>query len=156
VASARRTPIAAERRTLVSLSRSLEDMGIEATEPALLLTTFQHVRNFGRDTRERYSKVASNRVLTAAYAQEMPPHPTPNVRGCDLDPADPLVDEWTVIVVGSDFARGFFARQRGSDRDVFDLIMSDDRELVLDAAKPLLQRLKPTELTNGAAEFIRR
>lgn len=143
VASARLSSIAAGRPTLVGLSRSLEDLGIQAREPALLLTTFQHVNHFSDETRHRYSQVAANRVLTAAYGEKMPPNPTTNVRGCELDPADPLVDEWTVIVVGSDFARGFFARQRDSSRTTFDLIMSDDRELVLEAARPLLQRLKP-------------
>lgn len=143
IASARQSSIAAGRRTLLGLSRALENLGIHATEPALLLTTFQHVRNFSDETRDRYSKVAANRVLTAAFAEAMPPHPTSNVRGCDIDPADPLVAEWTVIVVGSDFARGIFAKQREHNRDTFDLIMSDDRELVLEAARPLLQRLEP-------------
>lgn len=142
-------PIATAKRTLIGLSQALEDLGIQAHEPALLLATFQHVRHFSGEIRERYSRVASNRVLTAAFGEQMPANPTRNVRGCDLDPADPLVDEWTVIVVGSDFARGFFARQRDADREMFDLIMSDDRDLVLHAARPLLQRLKPVPVSTA-------
>jgi EAL domain-containing protein (putative c-di-GMP-specific phosphodiesterase class I) len=147
VANARLSAIATGRPTLVGLSRALEDLGIQAREPALLLSTFQHARHFSVEIRERYAKAASSHVLTAAFGEQMPATPTRNVRGCALDPSDPLVGEWTVIVVGSDFARGFFARQRDPSRETFDLIMSDDRELVLEAARPLLQRLKPEPVT---------
>jgi hypothetical protein len=141
VANLRAVSSFATREILRPLSRELEDRGVRAAEPTVLLTTFQHGENFDVETRRRYSKLAAHGVLTAAFGHGMPLAPGPHIRGCPLLPDDPLVGEWNVIVIGSTFAGGMFAKQRSiSD---FDLILSQDRDLVLDAARPLLQRLPP-------------
>jgi hypothetical protein len=54
-----------------------------------------------------------------------------------------------VIVIGSQFAGGLFARElpdseRKEQRE-FELIVSYDRNLVLAAARPLLDRLLPLD-----------
>jgi EAL domain-containing protein (putative c-di-GMP-specific phosphodiesterase class I) len=136
----------ATKEVLVPLSRQLEDRGVHTTEPSVLLTTFQTGHNFDSATRRRYSALAADGVLTATFAHEMPLCPGPNIRGCPLKLGDPLIGEWNVIVIGSQFAGGLFARERaggnGGARS-FDLIFSEDRDLVLAAARPLIERLPP-------------
>ena len=142
------------KRTLLALSRVLEDRGVHASEPTVLLTTFQQARNFDEATRRRYAGIAAEGMLTAVYALGMTEHPVRNVRGCPLAADDPLVGEWTVIVIGGRFAGGLFARQRtggSSDQAVFDIVATDDREVVLAAAIPLLRRLAPAPLPEARA-----
>jgi EAL domain-containing protein (putative c-di-GMP-specific phosphodiesterase class I) len=138
----------ATKPTLLALSRSLEDLGLHADEPTVLLTTFQHARFFDEATHRRYRTLAENGILTATFAEGMPPRPAPQIQGVSLEPSDPLVGEWNVIVVGSRFAGGLFAKERvtvdGRERE-FDLVESYDRDLVLAAARPLLARLSPAD-----------
>jgi EAL domain-containing protein (putative c-di-GMP-specific phosphodiesterase class I) len=147
VAQLRHPSAVATRDSLIPLSRRLEERGIHAAEPTVLLTTFQHSRHFDRATRGRYGDLAAHGVLTAAFAHGMALDPGPNIRGCPLTLDDPLVGEWNVIVIGSQFAGGLFARERtatvGRDMREFDLIVSEDRDLVLAAARPLIERLPP-------------
>ena len=137
----------ATRRELLSRSKALEDQGIHATEPTVLLATFQHARFFDPATRRRYSNLAAHGILTAIYAQDLPINPAPNIRGCPLAATDPLTRQWTVIVIGSQFAGGLFAKQHNTattdPQRTFELVTSNDRDLILAAARPLIQRLTP-------------
>lgn len=147
VARAHRPAGQATKRTLFALSRHLEDKGVTATEPTVLLATFQHARYFDDRTRHRYARLAGSSIFTAVYATDMPTQPAADVRGCPLNGDDPLTAEWNVIVIGSHFAGGLFARQLPFDGDdpdrPFDLIISYDRATVLAAARPLIQRIRP-------------
>lgn len=136
----------AERRTVLRHSHILEDHGIYAVEPTVLLTTFEDVRFFDAPTRERYTKLADQGMLTAVYGPGMPTDPAPKIRGWAISRDDPLAAEWTVIVVGNRFAGGLFARRRNRSAGpgrTYDLIVSDDRDVVLAAASPLLERMAP-------------
>jgi DICT domain-containing protein len=77
----------------------------------------------------------------------MPATPAPGVRGASLAPGDPLRGEWAVIMVGPHFAAALVARDCGDDGpDVdrrFDVVITHDRDLVVRAAQPLLDRLLP-------------
>jgi len=145
IAAALAPAIRAGRRTVLMHSRAVEDHGIYAAEPTVLLTTFQDVRFFDARTRERYTKLADQGMLTAVYGPGMPADPAPNIRGCAVAPDDPLASEWTVIVVGNRFAGGVFARRRdryaAGPGQAYELIVSDDRDVVLAAATPLLDRI---------------
>jgi DICT domain-containing protein len=70
--------------------------------------------------------------------------PVPGVRGYALAPDDPVAAEWIVIVIGSRYTEGLFARPSRSEHPrTFDVIVSDDRDLVLTAARQLIQRMTP-------------
>ena len=137
----------ATRHELLSRSKALEDQGIHATEPTVLLATFQHARYFDQATRHRYSNLAAHGIFTAIYAQDLPINPAPNIRGCPLAATDPLISQWTVIVIGSQFAGGLFAKQHHvaatDPQRTFELVTSNDRDLILAAARPLIRRLAP-------------
>ncbi|MDG4824720.1 EAL domain-containing protein [Asanoa sp. WMMD1127] len=141
VASAQRRVEQASRVAMLRLSRTLEDRGVGATEPALILTSFQDARRLDGHTRRRYAEIAAEGVVTAAFGRDMPPRPAGRVRGCAVPAGDPLSDEWTVIVVSSRFAGGVFGRER--DTDTYDVVTSEDRDLVLSAAATLARRLPP-------------
>ena len=84
-------------------------------------------------------------MFTAILGRDMPSEPGRGIRGAGLDPADPLVHEWTVIVLGAHFAAALLARERDDnsafpDR-IFDFIVTHDRELVIAAARPLVKRI---------------
>jgi len=77
----------------------------------------------------------------------MPVTPAPGVRGASLRPDDPLCGEWDVIMIGPHFAGALVARDCGDDGPDadrrFDFVITHDRDLVLRAAQPLLDRLVP-------------
>lgn len=148
IASITNKPNNATVADLLPLSRGLEDKGVHATEPTVLLSSFQDRSRFDDETRDRYNNLADHAILTATFAQDMPLVPGPRIRGCPLSADDPLIGEWDVIVIGSQFAGGMFARERPAGADgvrAFDLIVSYDRELILAAARPLLDRLTPVQ-----------
>jgi EAL domain-containing protein (putative c-di-GMP-specific phosphodiesterase class I) len=149
IASQHRPVLHASKPILLALSRNLEDKGVAATAPSVLLATFQHAAYFDEPTKARYVELAARGIFTAAFAADLPTDPAKNVRGCTLSADDPLTNEWTVVVIGSHFAGGLFAREAayaGTDGDRrFEVVISYDRELVLDASRPLMQRLDPIQ-----------
>ncbi len=147
VASRHRLPTRVTKRVLLPLSHRLEAMAAHAPESMVLLATFQQASRFSGAVRDRYAAWAAGGAFTAAFALDMPAQPAGRVRGVALAADDPMVAEWTVIVVDSYFAGGLFAREVSTagpelDRE-FDLVFSYDRQLVTEAAHSLLQRLLP-------------
>lgn len=129
------------RETMGLLSRQLEDRAVYAAEPTLLLTSFQDDRRFDAATRHRYARLSPFTVVAGAFGVDMPASPASGVRGFSLDADDPLTAEWTVIVIGARIAEGLFARQLSTPDNAFEVITADDRDLVLSAARPLLDRM---------------
>ncbi|GAB4057536.1 sensor domain-containing phosphodiesterase [Catellatospora paridis] len=149
VARKHRPVIRTTKQMLKCLSRHLENKCLQVAETAVLMATFQHVRNFDEHARRRYTHLATRCVFTAVYAQGVPALPADGIRGGPLQPTDPLINEWTVVVLGNHFAGGLFAYDRGGpgehdDRE-FDFVLTYNRELIIEAAKPLLHRLTPAE-----------
>ena len=69
-----------------------------------------------------------------------------SIRGVHLAAGDPLVHEWTILVLGPDIAAGLIARELSpagaeqADRR-FDMVITFDRALVTLGARCLLSRL---------------
>ena len=152
-----RTPfevVAAERATerapkdlLLPMSMHIEHKALDAAEPGVLLACFQEVRHFTPATRARFGRLSARAALTGAVGVGMPQTPAHGVRGASLGPEDPLRGEWDVIMVGPHFAAALVARDCGDDGPDadrrFDFVITHDRELVVRAAQPLLDRLAP-------------
>ena len=98
-------------------------------------------------TRARFGRLSARAALTGAVGAGMPQAPAQGVRGASLGPEDPLRGEWDVIMVGPHFAAALVARDCGDDGPDadrrFDFVITHDRELVVRAAQPLLDRLAP-------------
>jgi EAL domain-containing protein (putative c-di-GMP-specific phosphodiesterase class I) len=135
-------PSLVSRHTMLLLSRAMEDRGVRSPEPVVLLATFQHARHFDEAARLRYGRMSANTILTAVFADGMLTSPTPGVRGVPLAPGDPLTAEWAVFVIGACRAEALVARQVTGDPDrSFEVISTDNRDLILAAARSLIDRI---------------
>jgi EAL domain-containing protein (putative c-di-GMP-specific phosphodiesterase class I) len=147
LAASRRRHRRATKATLLAFSHQLEQHAMDNTDQPVLLSCFQEVQRFTPATRRRYGDLAERTSLLAALGAGMPSEPVRGVRGGDLDWDDPLRGEWTVIVVSPHHAAALIARDIGdTGPDLerrFDYVLTHDRELVVDAARLLLERVVP-------------
>jgi EAL domain-containing protein (putative c-di-GMP-specific phosphodiesterase class I) len=135
----RSSPI--RRGPLVELSLDMEVRARTMAGPTVVLAAFQHVDRFDPATRDRYESLAGHSALAAVFARGMPAEPAKGLRGFDLAAADPMTGEWTVIVIGNRETEGLFARQRHGHSDRYDVYATADRDLVLGAARSLIDRM---------------
>jgi EAL domain-containing protein (putative c-di-GMP-specific phosphodiesterase class I) len=147
VVAARRPTNTARKDLLLPMSMHLEHTALDATEPTVLLACFQDQRFFTPDSRRRFARLARTAAFTGAVGVGMPPEPVAGVYGAELAADDPLRGEWDVIVVGPHFAGALVALDRGNTgadaAREFDFAITHDRELVVDAARTLLDTLVP-------------
>ena len=147
IVSAARPVTRTTKADLMPLSRHLEALAGEGTEPPVLLACFQDDRHFTAGTARRFARIARHSPLVAALGAGMSAEPVPGVRGALLDGDDPLRGEWNVIVVGPHQAAALVARDlgdTGAERDRrFDFAITHDRALVVEAARSLLRCLTP-------------
>jgi EAL domain-containing protein (putative c-di-GMP-specific phosphodiesterase class I) len=136
------------KRVLLALSRQLEAEAEALSAESVVLATFQEASFFTPITRGRYERLARGSALVGALGVGMDSIPAPGVRGGQIAPDDPLRGEWDVVVISPHFAGAFVARDlgsRGADLDrEFEFSMSYDRDLVLQAARMLLERVVPS------------
>ena len=145
IASKIRPPVRSSKDLLAATSRHLENEILHSSGKAVLVSSFETVANFGAFTRRRYQRLARETVLTAVLGQGMPSRPGEGVRGATLDPDDPLCREWTLVVLGSQFAAALIARRISpttpTDPGQFEAIITHNRDLVVAGAKSLLSRV---------------
>ncbi|WP_213004292.1 sensor domain-containing phosphodiesterase [Paractinoplanes toevensis] len=142
---------------LMPMSRHLEALAGDGTQPPVLLACFQEARHFTPATATRFARIAMHSPLVAALGTGLGTEPAPGVHGTAFGPNDPLVGEWNVIVVGPHLAAALVARDLGDDgpdrERRFDFALTHDRALVLEAARALLPWLAPAtsgELVSAA------
>lgn len=145
--AALRPPRRSRKALLIEISKHLERQAMIGGESTVVLATFQDASFFTRATRSRYSELARHAAFVGALGKGMPPEPLPGIRGCVLNPSDPLVGEWDIVVVGPHFAATLVARDLGddgpdSDRR-FEFVLSHDRELAIQVAFVLMSRVWP-------------
>jgi len=144
-AVAHRSPVTSTTELLVATSRHLEHEVLRSAGKAVLLSSFQNATRFTPATRRRYERLARRTVLTTAFGRDMPAEPGRRIRGANLHPDDPLCDEWAVVVVGNQLSAALVARAASESAPgepaQWEVIITHDRDLVLAAAKSLLQRL---------------
>ena len=132
---------------LVAMSKTLERQAGAGGDACVVLGAFQHVDFFTPDTVRRYAGLAGSAAFVAALGERMPSAPTVGVRGSALDPADPLVREWDVAVVGPHLAAALIAWEhpagRAGEERLFDYVLTYDRDRVLAVASALMARVTP-------------
>lgn len=139
------TPATVSREVMKRLSRAIEDRAAATSEPTILLANFQHRDRFGPETARRYATLATHATLVGVFGQDMPAVPAPRVAGYPLRPDDPVTAEWSVILITSSGADGLFARTT-QDGTGYRAAISDDRELILAAARSLIERMQVADL----------
>jgi EAL domain-containing protein (putative c-di-GMP-specific phosphodiesterase class I) len=143
---------AATKELLLPISHHLERHPLTATEPPVLLSTFEDATHFTPATARRYERLARCCSLVGAFGTGMPAEPVPGIRGADLAAGDPLGGQWVVACLGPHFAGALVAADLGDastvpgvrDRDRrFRYVVTHDRETVVRAARSLLRRMAP-------------
>jgi EAL domain-containing protein (putative c-di-GMP-specific phosphodiesterase class I) len=140
---------------LLPMSHHLENRALQIGEGAVILSVFQHWRHFTPVTKQRYRQLAAGASLVAALGVGLRDEPGSRVRGAELEPDDPLAGEWSVVVLGPHFAGALVAQDLGdtgpqSERR-FRFATTYDRDLVVAAARTLLERVAPTAAPTGLA-----
>ena len=96
-------------------------------------------------TARRYASLARVCPLVAAIGIAMAHEMAPGVRGVPLAEDDPLVQQWSIVIVGAHFASAFIARDLGDsgpDRDRrFEYFITHNRDTATAAGRSLLTRL---------------
>lgn len=135
----------ATKPLLVAMSKHLEQQALALGGPAVVGATFQHAHQFTPATARRYARLAESAELVVALGAGMPAVPAPGVSGAGFDSADPIIEEWSLVVVGPHFAGAVLAKDLGDggaqDERRFDYVVTYDRELVIAAASSLLRRM---------------
>jgi EAL domain-containing protein (putative c-di-GMP-specific phosphodiesterase class I) len=152
IIGARRPLTRTTKSQLMPMSRHLEALAGEGRQAPVLLACFQEARHFTPTTARRFERIARQSPLVAALGVGLDDEPVPGVRGACLGDDDALRGEWNVIVVGPHRAAALVARDLGDTgpdaERRFDFALTHDRDLVLEAARPLLRWLTPTRATD--------
>ena len=96
------------KNTLVALCHALEDCILAMTDHPLVITAFQRGKWYLQEA-ERYSDIAQQAcqvVIMAAPEAGFHEHPTsqqPNVALVDLDPDDPVAQEWHLMILSPQY-----------------------------------------------------
>lgn len=132
------------KRLLIEMSKSLEVQAANGGAGVVLLGTFQHAKHFTPSTAARWRAVADTIGLAGVYGVGLNSILDGNFQHAPLDPDDPLVEEWNVVVLGPHFAAILSARDRhdnGTDLErTFDFVQSYDRLTVTQTARSILSR----------------
>lgn len=143
------------KSSLVALSHAIEDQVLQGQGSPWVFANFQKERYYRQEARryQRISAMAQDVFVLATpekdFAQtDLPYHTIP------LDPEDPLVQEWHLIVIDAHYATCLVCRERlqmqrerpwqSSDMDAarqFDGIWSFDRQITVQAALALLPKI---------------
>jgi EAL domain-containing protein (putative c-di-GMP-specific phosphodiesterase class I) len=142
----------ATKSLLLPMSHHLEHRAQRIGEGAVILSTFQTAPRFTPVTRRRYEALARRASLVAAFGIGLPAEPVHGVRGAELSSDDALAAEWSVVVLGPHFAGALVARDLGDDDRPdgdrrFTFLTVYDRALVIAAARTLIARIAPQEIT---------
>jgi EAL domain-containing protein (putative c-di-GMP-specific phosphodiesterase class I) len=137
----------ARKRTLVAISRHLEEQARNSTDTPMVLTAVQDFRNFGPPTRDRYAEMAAVCPLVAVFGRDLAASQPVGVRTVELAASDPLSSQWIVVTLGPHTAAALIARERSGQRiDVegdrqFDFVVTHDRAVITAVASALLNRV---------------
>jgi EAL domain-containing protein (putative c-di-GMP-specific phosphodiesterase class I)/GGDEF domain-containing protein len=139
---------------LIQVSKHLERAAQRLGGTCVVISTFQHARNFTPLTAHRYRDLAANIGFTAAIGAGLEAEPAHGVRGADLAPGDPVRQEWDIIVLAPHFAAALIARDLDptsaaesdgdDDQRPFEFALTYDRTIVEAAARSLITRVLPS------------
>jgi EAL domain-containing protein (putative c-di-GMP-specific phosphodiesterase class I) len=145
LAAAAMSPRLARKDLLIEISKHLERQAMLSGEATAVLASFQEAVFFTPATRRRYLQLAQRAAFVGVFGRGMPLTPMPGIRGGHLSPADPLLSEWDIAVIGPHFASCLTARDLGdSGPDLqrrFEFVLSHNRELAIKVATALFSRI---------------
>lgn len=130
--------------TVLALSRYVELQALEAADPPMVLTAVQRAEFFTGSTRANYERLAQNCPMVVVFGGDIAEDLGSGMRGVRFPREDSLHSQWIVLALGANTAAALVSREvggnRGDDR-VFDVAMTNDRNLVTKVARQLLTRM---------------
>jgi hypothetical protein len=148
VASDGRPVRVGNRSLLTALSVQLEEFAGGLAQDGVLIGAFQQADRFQGTAKDRFSRLGRKLAFVAALGEGVRSEPAEFVRGGRLAPNDPLVHEWSVVVIGPHIAAALAAREtgeRGNGGQRWEFAVTYDREEVIEIALLLLARIGPRE-----------
>jgi hypothetical protein len=143
-----RVPLRVARKDVVAaFCRHIEEQARHSVDRPMVLAALQRAQDFSDDSRQLYQELAATSPLVVVLGRDVPADFGGGVRGVELQPGDPLCDEWIVVTLGADTCRALVAREvagparHDSDRR-FEFLITSDRALVTRAARSLLTRVQ--------------
>lgn len=142
IVHSKRPVLEADEDVLLSMSRHLEQRGMDLGPRAVVLSGFQHAGHVTPAVLRTYTELAQSGAFVGLFAQGISRLALKNLAHGDLEPTDRMTKEWSVNVVGPHFAAALSARELESDGPRrFAFALTHDRELVIRMAQSLLARL---------------
>lgn len=121
------------KRDLLALTRRLERTALQRRPPAVA-AALQDARFLTDRTREVYAELAADGSSARLHARGLQAWLAPGVAGVALDDDDPLVDEWVVVLPGTEpvvLAATDLGHTGGADDDrTFTYALSHDPHVV--------------------------
>ncbi|MBN1171223.1 MAG: EAL domain-containing protein [Micromonosporaceae bacterium] len=165
---AARRPIArASAGMLLPIARRLESAALDCTAPVVLLSCLAQPGDLTPDQRAWYATLASRAALVGVTGRRLTPCREPGLVVAGTAEPDRLAEEWNIIVIGANVAGALVARRSGPRRggperagagagngagagsgvgagsvgDRLEYAVTYDRDLVLAAARAVLDRM---------------
>jgi EAL domain-containing protein (putative c-di-GMP-specific phosphodiesterase class I) len=142
-----RMPLRVARKDVVAaFSRHIEEQARHSVDRPMVLAALQRAQDFSNHSRQLYQDLAATSPLVVVLGRDVPAHLGGGVRGVELQPGDPLCEEWVVVTLGADTCRALVARElagpaRHDGDQRFEFLITSDRALVTRAARSLLNRV---------------
>ncbi len=113
------------KTTLVHISHTLEDLVLRQHLPALILTGFQESSHWRAET-ERYRTLAQSVQQVAVFVgKPLPPDSHAAWWSFELQPGDPLLEEWFLLILAPTFSVILCGQDSGAAHDVEALRLFD-------------------------------
>jgi EAL domain-containing protein (putative c-di-GMP-specific phosphodiesterase class I) len=142
-----RVPLRVARKGVVAaFSRHIEEQARHSVDRPMVLAALQRAEDFSNDSRQLFQDLAATSPLVVVLGRDVPADLGGGVRGVELQPPDPLCEEWVVVTLGADTCRALVARElagqaRHDGDQRFEFLITSDRALVTRAARSLLSRV---------------
>jgi DICT domain-containing protein len=145
-ANDRRALRVARRDVVMAFSRPIVEQARQSVDHPIVLAAPQRPQHFAADSRQIYQELATTSTLVAVFGRNVAADFGGGVRGVELQPDDPLCEEWVIVTIGAHTASALVARElddpspRDGDRR-FEFLITSDRALVTAAARSMLARV---------------
>lgn len=125
-------------------SHRLETRAVErAGRSSVLLAAFQHRRRLGRESKDRFVRLARTITFVGVLGVDMPDEPLPGVRGANVEADEAAAREWNVVTLSPGYEAALISREVARTSDGarrFEYLVTDDRATVRHAARIMLRR----------------
>lgn len=139
--------------SLTTMSAHIESQAAQTVNPAILVVNLGD-GDLDDGARIRYNRLAGRGINVFIIGKGLAPQPGGRIRAIPLDAGDPLVQERTILFVGSRDACGVFGRRRTAEpsSESYDVGTCHNAEQVIEATLTLVNRLQRQPIGNRSQQ----